>query len=258
VAGTWIPSRRVDRSREIFKHCWPSLVDRTQTGSPPHDTLLPSGNYEWPFELVIDGTMVETVEGLPNSHITYTLEAVVMRGKVGYDLHTQKPVRIFRTLGPASLELAHPMTVEGLWPDKIEYQVVLPRKGVIFGTEIVILVRTTPLLKGLRVGTLRCILFEYQEFTLLDAIIEPGLQRVRVVDSWEFESDNEINTSRQDGSTLERVIPLPKRLSKCVPDVDVCGIKLRHRIRVDLDLRNPNGHISQVSSPNIAAAYLQG
>jgi arrestin-related trafficking adapter 4/5/7 len=119
VAGAWIPSRRVDRSREIFKHYWPSLVDRVETGSPPHDTLLPSGHYEWPFELVIDGTMAETVEGLTNNYITYTLEAVVMRGKMGYDLHTQQPVRIFRTLGPASLELAHPMIVEGLWPEKL-------------------------------------------------------------------------------------------------------------------------------------------
>jgi hypothetical protein len=44
-------------------------------------------------------------------------------------------------------------------------------------------------LKGLMVGTVRCLLFEYQEFTLVNAITEPCLQRVRVVDSWEFEGD---------------------------------------------------------------------
>lgn len=252
MAGAWIPSRRVDRSREIFKHHWHSFVDRVESGSPPYDTLLPSGNYEWPFELVIDGTMAETIEGLTNSYITYTLEAVVMRGKTGYDLHATKPVRIFRTLGPAALELAHPMIVEGLWPEKIEYQLIIPRKGVIFGTEIVIHIGITPLLKGLKVGTVRCLLFEYQEFTLVDAVAEPGLQRVRVVDSWEFEPDSEEGMC---GSTLERVLPLPKRLSKCVPDVDVWGIKLRHRVRVDLDLHGPTGHISQVSLLDIIAVY---
>jgi arrestin-related trafficking adapter 4/5/7 len=147
------------------------------------------------------------------------------------------------------------MTMECLWTDKIECQMSIPQKGVIFGTEITIEMKLTPLLKGLTIGTVRCILFEYQEFTLREAPA-PSLLRERVVDSWAFEAkdqDGMLDGHCQDGYTLERVLLLPKRLSKCVPDADTCGIKVRHRIRVGLDIRNPDGHISEVSLLKIIA-----
>jgi arrestin-related trafficking adapter 4/5/7 len=259
VAGVWNPSRWVDKSTEIFNYSWPPFVGGGDTSSPPKDTLLPPGNYEWPFELVIDGSTPETIEGFTSSYITYRLEATVRRGKMGCDLHTHKPVRIVRTLGPAALELAHPMTVECLWSDKVDCQISIPQKGVIFGTEITMQMKITPLLKGLRIGTVRCLLFEHQEFTVVE-VAEPSLLRVRVVDSWTFEPNDEddmLGGDCPDEYTLERVLLLPKRLSKCVPDADACGIKVRHRVRASLDIHNPDGHISEVSSLNTVAECLQ-
>jgi hypothetical protein len=205
---------------------------------------------------VIDGSTPQTVEGLTSSYIAYRLEATVRRGKMGSDLHTHKPVRIVRTLGPAALELAHPMMVECLWSDKVECQISIPQKGVIFGTEITVKMKITPLLKGLRIGTVRCYLFEHQEFTMAGVA---ALLRVRVVDSWSFEpndGDDMLGGDCQDGYILERVLLLPKRLSKCVPDVDACGIKVRHRVRAILYIHNPDGHISEVSSLNTIAECL--
>lgn len=252
----WNPSCWVDKSTDIFNYEWPHFVGCGSPGSSSKDTLLPPGNYEWPFELMIDGSTSESIEGLSSSNIIYKLEATVSRGKLGSDLHAQKPVRIIRTQDPAALELARPVTVESIWPNKIEYHICIPQRSVVFGTEIVMKMRFTRLLKGLKIGMMRGVLVESQEFNLLDGTAESILQRERVVDSWEFEPNNEndmLDGDGQDGYNLERELPLPKRLSKCVQDVDTCGIKITHRVQLSLDLHNPDGNISEVSPLNTTA-----
>jgi hypothetical protein len=83
------------------------------------------------------------------------------------ELHNYIVARVPPSVTIVNLELAAPMTVEDIWPDKIEYQFCIPQKAIVFGTTITINIRFTSLLKGLRIGMIRCVLFEYQEFTLL-------------------------------------------------------------------------------------------
>jgi hypothetical protein len=246
---------RVDKTTEIFSHKWPPFVGGGGPGSSSRGQTLPAGNYEWPFELVIPGSMAESIEGLPESNIIYKLKATVARGKLAYDLHTWKPIRIVRTLDPAALELAHAMTVENVWPNKIEYQLVIPQKAIIFGTAINIEMRFTSLLKGLRIGTIKCILIETQELSLsgTGSYTERSWRHSRDVDAWSFELNDEehyhdlLDDSGQDGYTLSEKMPLPKRLSKCLQDVNVNGIKVRHKVKFNIALHNPDGHVSEVS-----------
>jgi hypothetical protein len=256
VTPTGISNNRVEKVTEIFSHRWAPFVGGGGPGSSSKGSTLPAGNYEWPFELVIPGSMAESVEGLPDSHIVYKLKATVARGKLAYDLHAWKPVRVVRTLDPSALELAHAMTVENIWPNKIEYQLVIPQKAIIFGTAINIEMRFTSLLKGLRIGTIRCQLIETQEFTLQTgtAHSERSWKTQRDVGTWNFELNDEehyrdmLNDSGQDGYTLNGTMPLPKRLSKCLQGVDVHGIKIRHKVKFNIALHNPAGHVSEVSS----------
>lgn len=195
------------------------------------------------------------MEGLADSHIVYKLKATVARGKLAYDLHAWKPVRIIRTLDPSALELAHAMTVENVWPNKIEYQLVIPQKAIVFGTAIGIEMRFTSLLKGLKIGQIKCSLVEQQEFTLPGSTqhTERSFRHNREVDSWIFElNDTEnyhelLDENGQDGYTLKENMPLPKKLSKCLQDVDVHGIKIRHKVKFNIALHNPDGHTSEVS-----------
>ena len=219
--------------------------------------MLPSGNYEWPFELVVNGSMAESIEGLADSHITYKLKATVARGKLVYDLHAYKPLRIVRTLDPAALELAHAMTVENIWPNKIEYQLVIPQKAIVFGTSIPLEMRFTSLLKGLKIGLIKCVLFESQEFTLPGTTASSGdkyHKHTRAVQAWEFELNDEehyqdiLDENGQDGYYMQKSLPLPKKLSKCLQDAEACGIKIRHRVKINLALHNPDGHVSEVRS----------
>lgn len=200
--------------------------------------------------------MPESVLGLPDSYITYTLKAVVERGLLAHNLQAKKLLRIVRTFDPSALELSHTMTVENIWPNKIEYSIVIPQKAIIFGTAIEVKMQFTSLLKGLRIGKVRCSLTETQEYSI------PGPTRAtdkyhkitRDVDHWTFELNEDayhdvLNEGGADGYVLEESMPLPKKLSKCMQDVDTNGLKIRHKVKFNIALHNPDGHISEVRFP---------
>jgi hypothetical protein len=174
---------------------------------------------------------------------------------LAYDLHAWKPVRIVRTLDPSALELAHAMTVENVWPNKIEYQLIIPQKAIIFGTAIDIEMRFTSLLKELKIGNIKCELIETQEISIPAAIphMEKYHKTTRSIDTWNFSVNDEehyhdiLDEDGQDGWVLKEKMPLPKRLSRCLQDVEVMGIKIRHKVKFNIALLNPDGHTSEVS-----------
>jgi len=253
VTPTGLSNNKVDKTSEILNHKWELFPLPGQSPGSKAMTL-DAGNYEWPFEFPVSGTMFESVEGLPDSNLKYKLKATVARGKLAYDLHAYKAVRIIRTLDPSDLELAHAMTVENIWPNKVEYQLVVPTKAVIFGTHIDVEMRFTSLLKGLEFGVIKCNLIETQEFTLManTPMFERTYQQTRNIDSWEFRMTKDANytemmESGQDGWLLKEKLPLPKSLSKCMQNVEITGIKIRHKVKFNIALLNPDGHTSEVS-----------
>jgi hypothetical protein len=44
-------------------------------------------------------------------------------------------------------------------------------------------------------------------------------------------------------------------LSKCLQDVDVHGIKIRHKVKFNIALHNPDGHISEVCNTESPSQY---
>lgn len=70
--------------------------------------ILAAGNYEYPFDVVLDGSMPESVEGLSETWVMYRFKAEIGR-KYAKDIVARKPLRIIRTLDPSALELAHAM-----------------------------------------------------------------------------------------------------------------------------------------------------
>lgn len=70
--------------------------------------LLQAGNYEYPFEVFLEGSMPESVEGLSETWVMYRFKAEIGR-KYAKDIVARKPLRIIRTLDPSALELSHAM-----------------------------------------------------------------------------------------------------------------------------------------------------
>ena len=52
----------------------------------------------------------------------------------------------------------------------------------------------------------------------------------------------------QEGYMLSRPIPVPQSLRKCVQTIDCLGIKVWHSLIFNVQLHNPDGHVSEVSS----------
>lgn len=258
ITATGISTTKVGTARNIYTHDF----------NPPfaYQETLKAGNYEWPFQVILPGKLPESVLGLPDSYITYTLKAVVERGLLAHNLQAKKLVRVVRTFDPAALELSHTMTVENIWPNKIEYSIIIPQKAIVFGTAIQVEMRFTSLLKGLKIGKIRCTLQETQEYHIQTHVgtsrgLEKYHKKSRDIDNWTFELSEDayqdmLNESGSDGYFLEEMMPLPKQLSKCMQDVDVEGLKIRHKVKFNIALHNPDGHISELRATLPIAIFI--
>jgi hypothetical protein len=242
-------SQKGDRITTVLEHRWAPFY-----GNPGKSTTLPAGNYEYPFEYTLPGDTAETVAGMPEASITYRLKATVGRGKLAYDLHAYKHLRVIRTLEPGALEFHHAMSVENTWPNKVDYSIIIPQKAVVFGGQINLSMRLTPLLKGLEMGKINVKLVELRETCVTGptgmSIREHKLERD--VQKWEVEVQHEhhwhdmIEDTGQEGWMIGKSLDLPKRLRQCVQDVNLHGIKVRHKLKLTIALKNPDGHISEV------------
>ncbi|KAI1872376.1 hypothetical protein JX265_001367 [Neoarthrinium moseri] len=246
---TGIHNQKVDRTTTVLKHNWSPFVGGPQS----HGVTLSAGNYEWPFELMLPGDTAESVEGLYQTSISYHLKATVSRGKLAKNPHAYKRLRIIRTLDPTALEFNHAMSVENIWPNKIEYSVVIPQKAIVFGSAVPLDMRFTPLLKGLDMGDITVKLLEIQEFSVAGQNSTSRTHKTeREVCSWTFGVNREqnwqdnIEETGQDGWTVTKELPLPKKLAKCLQDCSLHGIKIRHKVKLTVALKNPDGHVSEL------------
>ena len=90
----------VKQRREFYRKSWSFANAET----------LPAGNYEYPFEAMLSGTLPESVEGLPlPCWVVYRMKATIDRGILASNIYATKHVRVIRTFDPSALELVHNM-----------------------------------------------------------------------------------------------------------------------------------------------------
>jgi hypothetical protein len=246
----WLTDPGVAQNTNIFKHKWPSLVEATGKG-----LSLPAGNYEWPFELVLPGDTPESLEGIPDAGITYTLRATINRGKLARHISCTKRLRIIRTLAPTALEFMHSVSVEQTWVNKVDYSISIPSKAVTFGGSVPLEIRLTPLAKGLELQQIVVKLVEFHEFSMHSRhyVYTREHKSQREVTHWDtnitteqYWQDN-IEETNQEGWVIKQALELPKTLSECSQDIDAHGIKIYHKLKLHIPIRNQDGHVSHVS-----------
>ncbi|KAK4166501.1 hypothetical protein QBC43DRAFT_206163 [Cladorrhinum sp. PSN259] len=261
VSTTGISNQKVDKTIPFLEHKWQPFIgagSATHTPDGPlhysRSQILPVGNYEWPFELTLPGDTTESVEGLREASITWKLKATVARGKLATDLHAYKRLRVIRTLEASALEFLHAMSVENIWPNKIEYSIMVPQKAVVFGSSIPLETRFTPLLKGLEIGDISVKLIEVHEIILhsTNGHSVREHKKEREIDSWKIPVNRDehwqdmIEDTGQEGWVVNTTLNLPIKLNKCLQDVNAKGIKVRHKLKLVVALKNPDGHISEL------------
>jgi hypothetical protein len=240
----------------ILNHKWQPFagIGSEDASGSTRGITLGAGNYEWPFELMLPGNTCESVEGLHEASVTYKLKATVARGKLAYDLHAYKRLRVIRTLEASALEFLHSMSVENIWPNKIEYSIIIPQKAVVFGSALPLQTRFTPLLKGLELGDMSIKLVEVHDIHVKATPGHPHKEhkKEREVAHWTLPMSREeywhdmIEDTGQEGWMMDTSLDLPRKLGKCVQDVNVHGIKVRHKLKLVVALKNPDGHTSEL------------
>lgn len=141
--------------------------------------------------------------------------------------------------------------MENVWPEKVDYALSTPTKAVIFGTTVQVDFRLVPLLKGLKFGKIVTEVTEKQEFAVQTRTPKRKQTIIRSIAKDEYHHPDDAETvdiEGQEGFLFSRSIPLPQSLRKCLQTVDVMGIKIRHSLVFNVQMHNPDGHISEVST----------
>lgn len=242
-----------------------SFGNSSNLSSSNYHTLV-RGNYEFPFNAILPGSLTESIEGLPNAAITYTLEAIIERPKLA-DLICRRHLRVIRTLRPDALELTETISVDNTWPEKVDYSISIPAKAVPIGSSTAIDIVISPLLKGLRLGPVKIHLVENTQLCSTFGISNLGerlVNKVKIKDPYghlaklrrrkhapvipdgseEYDSDE---LEFQDNWTINTAIDIPSNLLKCVQDCTVLNsVKVRHKLKFVICLINPDGHVSEL------------
>ncbi|KAF4994700.1 hypothetical protein FGRMN_5615 [Fusarium graminum] len=233
VRHAWLTDPGVAHNTNILKHKWPSLI-----GTNGKSLTLPTGNYEWPFELIMAGDTPESLEGIRDASITYSLRATIGRGKLARHISCSKQVRVIRAFAPTALEFMHSEFIEQTWVNKVDYAVSIPTKAAVFGGTVALEMRFTPLVKGVQLGNIAITLIEFHEFNMHSRhyIYTREQKGQRQVSSWDFDileqdwQDN-IEEIDQEGWVIKKTLQLPKKLSECVQDIDAQGIRIYHKLK---------------------------
>ncbi|ERF75512.1 hypothetical protein EPUS_08326 [Endocarpon pusillum Z07020] len=248
-------SKKSAKERTFFEKTWTfrdAGKNKTET--------LEADNYEYPFDIVLEGSLPESVEGLSDSFVMYRFKAEIGR-RISKDIVIRKPLRIIRTLDSSALELAHAMTVANVWPNKIEYSISTPSKAVIYGTSVSVEFRLVSLLKGLKIGNITTQVVETQEFNLNPEAVSTFLNhhrtsRVVADDEYTVPEDPEILDEEAEGYKFSRHLELPKSLTKCMQDAETRGIKIRHKLKFNVLLHNPDDHTSELRATLPVSLYI--
>lgn len=229
-------------------------------------TLEP-GNYEFPFQLILDGSIPESIVDHPCCSLIYRLQCSIEKGRFTTPIYSRKLLHVVRTLSPDNTELSETIAVENTWPEKIDYSISVPTKAIAIGSTCQIFMNMSPLCKGLKLGSIKIKLMEYGSFstitghhsserTLTTKHIPKITHNSDGIDIWSenapidengvFYRTNHISLSN-DKWDIKTSIQLPPTLELMTQDLDVLNVcKVRHKLKFSVGLINPDGHISEL------------
>ena len=123
---------------------------------------------------------------------------------------------------------------------------------MIFGTTVQVDFKLIPLLKGLKIGKITTELNERQEMTIKGPRSPRRCREItRLIAKDEHHLPDDVeaeNIGGQEGYVFSRSLAIPQSLRKCLQSADALGIKIRHSLNFNVQMHNPDGHVSEVST----------
>lgn len=261
-----VTPRPVRFERTLYEHEWPNLeagnVPVGPSGAGTH--TLHAGNHQLPFDVILPGNLDESVEGLEGGQVIYKLVATIERGRFANNLVAKRHLRVVRTLSPDALELNQTMSMENIWPNKIEYAISVPAKAIAVGSYTPVDFHMTPLLKGLKLGEIKTQLLEFKTLETPSGAFTQT-ENV-VVHETTFPAPEEDSMLGEDEWKFSHDYFMPTSLSKCTQDCQIGSfIRVTHKLSFSVSLLNPDGHKSELRatlpicvfiSPNVTITSL--
>ncbi|KAL4961061.1 arrestin family protein [Aspergillus stella-maris] len=217
--------------------------------------LLPSGECKFPFNVVLDGSLPESVEGVKEASVVYTFTAEIGR-KHGKPIIFCKPLRVIRVADT----YVHEQALDETWLSKLAYRLFIPNTHVAFGTSIEMNYSFIPLLRGLKIDYIESQVLEFREFAFNGADVVSGRDPLTVTvlssDTFTMDDTAEDTIKGADGYQFVRRLHLPRTLGQCLQDADMPGVRIKHKIRVVVRMSNPDGHPSELRLRIPMSVYL--
>lgn len=146
--------------------------------------------------------------------------------------------------------------MDDVWPEKLDYSMSIPTKGVVFGSAIRVDFKMIPLTKGLMIKSISSDLVEIRHLRFIRCPRRNRIHRVIVQNEWVLPDDMEtVEIDGQYGYRFHRLIQIPKSLNGCIQSVNTRGIEVKHMIKFTMRLRNPDEHQSEVWMPLSSHAF---
>ena len=227
-----------------------------------------AGHHEWDFTFKMPNNLDQSVEGLPTNWVVYNLKASVDRGYMSKQLSANCHIRVIRTLGRDLLETMPMEQInEDIWANKLAYKITVPQKNYIIGTNITADFVLIPLRKGVEISTIKMELIESRQLfadyagrrishqtDIQVAVTEGNMPEnsARTVPNGVEDADELFDESHRFSMALD----LPKSLKNCRQSVDTENIRLTHKLRLYVNLKNPEGHTSQLLVKNHVHLFI--
>ncbi|QPG73522.1 hypothetical protein FOA43_000833 [Brettanomyces nanus] len=231
-------------------------------------TVLPPGNYEFPFKTILQGAIPESIDSLKGCSLVYRLQSILERRRFSTPIITRRLIHVVRTLPSDSSELTETVAVDNTWPGKVDYSISVPTRALAVGSTCRVEITMVPLAKGLKLGIVKVKLAEYsnlvssassrsQERHIVSKIIpKVTIDPATGLDVWSNDTPLDVDGVfyRGDGITLSQDrweimmrIQIPASAAKITQDCDIKNsIKVRHKLKFSIGLINTDGHVSEL------------
>lgn len=227
-----------------------------------------AGEHTWEFKFTLPSSAEESVEGLGMNYIVYDLHASVDRGYMSKALTAHSHIRVIRTIGQdAAALMPREQINEDIWANKLAYKLTVPQKDFIVGTSISVDFVLVPLKEGIKITTIKMELVESRHLFCDYAGRRIGHHAEVVVASMEGTlppdskclvpaDTTDIDHIFDEAHRFTWKLNLPRTLKTCRQSVDTEHIRLSHKLRLYVNLLNPQGHTSQLLVKNSVRLFI--
>lgn len=222
--------------------------------SSNNDYLLPQGNYRLPFKCYLPANTPETIEGLKCCSLLYKLECVIERGRFEKSIHTAKHVRVLRTLHPDSMNLTDTIDIDNNWPNKAQYSVGLNRRGIAIGSTITVKLMVIPIAKGLKLKGMSGVIVQ-RSHTAHSHGVSGDFEELIGKQTMPIPDPDTLSTDRWD---VKSTFKVPSSLKELTQTCDLKNniIQVKHRLRIAVQLKNQDGHVSELRANLPVCIYI--